>query len=302
MEGDENETARFMGPAADWGQATLILHDVQPLYGGVRVELPEAGPGLAFLTRVESDGSETRYRRLLNTGQKRQLIQLCVTTDLLTTPAPERPGIPDETQVTITLRPPRRGETRMVWQWAGEMAPGFNEVYTALQNLTKPPEKLYLVRRKPGFWIQGLVWTAALLVLLLPALPAYWLGERAAALFWPARPGLALFLLLLGDGLVLGSLRQLARREQRKTRHRRVYSSLILLGLLNLAFLITLICAWEIAGAWWQAVDGAEPLLAADPRRRYVSAGYMALIAMPMQMLIAGAAGNWFLGVVDEWF
>jgi hypothetical protein len=292
MSGVANETARFLGQTYDWGRAALRLHDVQPLHGGVVVELPGFGMGTAYVTVVGRDGRETRYRLLLDIREKLELLQLCVDVNLLALQSSTRLGIPDEARPTITLQQPRRGESFQVRQWEGEMTAEFAELVGRLRELATRKEKLQRIRQKLPPPVYGLVLTAALLVLLLPALPAYWLGERAAALFWPTRPGLALLLLLLGNGLVLGGLRLLARRERHKSRHDKVFRSMLLLGLLNLAQLLIIISAWELAAAWWQSIRSTEPLLADGARRGYIVAGYAALTAMPLQMLIAGAAGK----------
>jgi len=127
-------TRDFLGAEPTWQAAGIEMEDVQPLWGGHRLVI--SGRGQADAQSVAADGKVTRGHLYLPAGEVRRLLALCCEHDLLATPPPTHPGLPDEAQPTITLINPA-GERRGVTAWAEGMADGFAAVYKALHALAR---------------------------------------------------------------------------------------------------------------------------------------------------------------------
>lgn len=135
----QNKTAEFLGHTYRWNKASLELHDVQPLFGGISVLVPGWTSGVVYVSRFALDGTEIKYRVPLNwvAGEKAQIIRLCVEQDFLTIQPEERPGIPDEARPGLTLGNDKR-ERHTIAKWAGVQEPRFDAIYQALLALAGP--------------------------------------------------------------------------------------------------------------------------------------------------------------------
>lgn len=125
-----NETMRFLGPEADWAKATMTLHDIQGLWGGLavtitglgRVDVEQRGPALL----------SGHFTGELSEAETRALFQLFIEHDFLTLAIPFRPGIPDEAHPLLTLTN-ARGEAHAVGKWARQAEARFDAVARALR-------------------------------------------------------------------------------------------------------------------------------------------------------------------------
>lgn len=140
-----NQTKAFLGRGDRWRAARIELDDVQPLWGGRWVSV--AGTGSCGVQIVGPAGEGARRAFVLLPEEVRRLFALCVESDILATPPPARPGLPDEARPAITLVN-ADGQRRQAAIWAGEMDAAFGAVYAALCALAEPPSADLAVRRR----------------------------------------------------------------------------------------------------------------------------------------------------------
>ena len=297
----QNKTAAFLIHEYSWNKASLELHDVQPLFGGVNVLLPGWTHSQALVSRIAPDGTETKYRLPLKwtEGEKQQLIRLCVEQDFLTIQPEERPGIPDEARPSLTLRNSKR-ESHTVAKWAGVANARFDAIYQALLSLAERIKTLQPIRPRFNAWQKGLTIAGVAAGVLLLLLPAYALARPLVANQWPENFGLLFFGLLLLALLLLIVMRGLAVLERKKARWNRTYTHLWVVGIVNLMFFVAMICLFglgETAVSLWQS----DTVLAIeDERQLYAVVGYTAVFAAGLVLLAVGPVMPWLLSLVDE--
>lgn len=298
-----NKTAEFLIHEYSWNKASLELHDVQPLFGGVTVRLPGWTHTQAFVSRIAPDGTETKYRLPLTwtKGEKQSLIRLCVEHDFLTIRPQERPGIPDEARPSLTLRNSKR-DSHTVAKWAGVADARFDAIYHALLALANRTEDLQPIKPRFNTWQKGLTITAVLAVVLLLIWPAYALAQPLVATQWPDQFGLLFFGLLLLMALLLIVMRGLAGLERKKAKWNRTYTHPYVVGLVNLLFFVAVICLFglgETAVSLWQS----DTVLAiGDERQLYAVVGYTAVFTAGLALLAAGPIMPRLLNLIDERF
>lgn len=298
-----NKTAEFLIHEYSWNKASLELHDVQPLLGGVKVLLTGWTGSQAFVSRIAPDGTETKYRLPLkwSTGEKEQIIRLCVEHDFLTIRPEERPGIPDEARPSLTLRNSKR-ESHTVAKWAGVTDARFDAIYQTMLALAERTEDLQPIKPRFNAWQKGITITTVVLGVLLLLLPAYALAQPLVADQWPEGFGLLFFWLLLLAALLLIVMRGLAVLERKKARWSRTYSHLWVVGIVNFLFFVAVICLFglgETAVSLWQS---DSVLSIGDERQFYAVVGYTAVFAAGFVLLAAGPIMPRLLNLIDERF
>lgn len=128
-----NATRQFLGEPAGWKDVLLHLSSMQGLWGGWLITI--AGSREVVIQRVSPPTREARYKLELTEEEFVSLVQTCIDRNLLTVPAPQRPGHPDETMLEITLVNPQN-ESRSVTKWAGDNHPEFDPVFKQIFALT----------------------------------------------------------------------------------------------------------------------------------------------------------------------
>ena len=144
-----NLTQSFLGNPASWKAARLQLTSLQALWGGWVVTA--LGNGEAIVQHVSHVRLERRYRFDLGQVEVTALFEACVGHDLLALPGPQRPGVPDEIRMGLTLVNPQ-GEARTVTKWAGDRQEAFEAVMRPLFALTARTEKLEPFLTGPFDW------------------------------------------------------------------------------------------------------------------------------------------------------
>ena len=124
-----NTTRAFFGDEAG---ASVRLDGMNGLWGGRRIYVSRAGRTVAQV--VSRTKHEQRYEFTLDEARVRSLFAACVENDLLTVPCSERPGIPDETCLVVTLVN-GAGERRAVHRWAGDRQARFDGVCALLSQI-----------------------------------------------------------------------------------------------------------------------------------------------------------------------
>ncbi len=298
-----NKTAEFLGNEYSWNKASLELHDVQPLFGGVVVRLPGWSHSQAFVSRIAPDGTETKYKLPLKwtNGEKQQLVRLCVEHDFLTIQPKERPGIPDEARPSLTLGNSKQ-ESYTVAKWAGVADARFDAIYHVLLALAERTQDLQPIKPRFNIWQKGVTIAGVLAVVLLLIWPAFALAQPLVAAQWPDQFGLLFFGLVLLAALLLIVMRGLAGLERKKARWNRTYTHLWVVGIVNLLFFVTGICLFglgETAVSLWRT----DSLLAVeDERQLYAVVGYTAVFAAGLVLLAAGPIMPRLLNLIDERF
>ena len=298
-----NKTAEFLIHEYSWNKASLELHDVQPLFGGVVVRLPGWSHSQAFVSRIAPDGTETKYKLPLKwtNGEKQQLVRLCVEHDFLTIQPKERPGIPDEARPSLTLGNSKQ-ESYTVAKWAGVADARFDAIYHVLLALAERTQDLQPIKPRFNIWQKGVTIAGVLAVVLLLIWPAFALAQPLVAAQWPDQFGLLFFGLVLLAALLLIVMRGLAGLERKKARWNRTYTHLWVVGIVNLLFFVTGICLFglgETAVSLWRT----DSLLAVeDERQLYAVVGYTAVFAAGLVLLAAGPIMPRLLNLIDERF
>lgn len=299
----QNKTAEFLIHKYSWNKASLELHDVQPLFGGVNVLIPGWTSGEAYVSQYAPDGTETKYRLPLkwSEGEKEQIIRLCVEHDFLTIQPEDRSGVPDEARPSLTLRNSKR-ESHTVAKWAGMANARFDVIYRAMLALAERTQDLQPIKPRFTAWQKGLTIAGVMAGVLLLLLPAYALARPLVTTQWPERFGLLFFGLLLLAALLLVVMRGLAVLERNKARWNRVYTHLGVVGVVNLLFFVATVCLiglGETAVALWRT----NTLLAIDDARQlYVVVGYTAVFGAGLVLAAAGIVMPRLLTLIDERF
>jgi hypothetical protein len=144
-----NITLPFLGVPARWKDAQIHLSALQGLWGGWQVFV--GGNGEAVVRRVSPLTREQRYKLLLNETELHSLFEACIENDLLAVPRPQRPGIPDEVMVQLTLVN-AEGEYRTVSKWARDVLPEFEAVSRPLFALTTRTKDMIPFYTGPFEW------------------------------------------------------------------------------------------------------------------------------------------------------
>ena len=142
-------TLSLLGDPAGWKDAQIHLSALQALWGGWQVFL--SGDGTAVVRHVSPVRREQRYKLTLTPDEVHTLFAACVENDLLSIPALQRPGHPDETMLELTLVN-GRGERRTVKKWAGERQAAFETVSRPLFALTARLQEMIPFYTGPFEW------------------------------------------------------------------------------------------------------------------------------------------------------
>lgn len=125
-----NQTAQFLGD--NHALASIVLNDVQALYGGHTLSV--SGSGQVMAAQIKPGGQTTNGSLQLTPAQTAALFQLVIDHDFLTMRISERPGSPDEARPQITLSN-TTGQQRTISKWHGVANGRFDPIYTRLLQL-----------------------------------------------------------------------------------------------------------------------------------------------------------------------
>lgn len=299
----QNKTAEFLSHEYSWNKASLALDDVQPLFGGVKVQLPGWTSSQALVSHIAPGGTETKYKLSLKWGEneKVQLIRLCVENDFLTIQPPERPGFPDEARPTLTLSNSNR-ETHTVAKWAGVADARFDAIYQALLALAARTEGKRPFPERFSRWQKGGVMAGIVMAVLLLPLLASALARPLVAAWWPERFGLLLVVLLHLMAFLLAGLAGLAWWERRKPRWERAWTHPWVVIGLNLCFFLAVIGAWGLAATAVSAWRSDMLPAAGDEGFWSAVLGYAAVFTAVLLLAAAGRFMAPLLNLIDERF
>lgn len=296
-----NKTAEFLRHEASWNKASLELHDVQPLFGGVVVRLPGWTSSQAYVTRVAPGGSETKFKLPLNwtDGEKAALIRLCVENDFLTIAPEMRLGHPDEARPSLTLTNPK-GDSHTVAKWAGVADARFDAIYQALLALAARTEGQRPLPNRFNNGQKAAVLAGLAVGLLLLALLGFALARPLVSGWWPERLGLLLVLLLHLMTFLLAGMAGLSWWERRTPREERAFTHPWVVMAVNICFFLAVIGAGGLAAtavAVWR--NGPDPTSA---QMWYALLGYAGVITAVLLLVVAGPLIPWLLNLIDERF
>lgn len=296
-----NQTAEFLRHEASWNKASLELHDVQPLFGGVIVRLPRWTSSQAFVTRVAPGGSETKFKLPLRwtDGEKAALIRLCVAQDFLTIQPETRPGLPDEARPSLTLTN-RKGDSHTIAKWAGVADARFDAIYQALLALAARTEGQQPLPNRFNNGQKAAVLAGLAAGLLLLALLGFALARLLVSGWWPERVGLLLVLLLHLMAFLLAGMAGLSWWERRTPHEERTFTHPWVIMAVNFCFFLAVIGAWGLAAtavSVWR--NGPDPTSA---QMWYALLGYAGVITAVLLLVMAGQLIPWLLNLIDERF
>lgn len=234
----ENETRTFLGQEYSWSKATLTLDDVQALFGGVRVWLPNWGEG--YVTRVTRGGQENKFKVPVSRQDRDNLIHLCIEHDFLTIRPEERPGIPDEARPSITLTNYKR-ESHTVRKWASAADPRFDAVYDALLTIAARTDGRQPIPERFTTWQKLLFWLGIVGLMLLPFVAGFFLARLVVTSLWPDHAGWLLTLLLLFALMFPFVMVALRWQERYKATYDRLYTNVWLLIMLSWVYFALLV-------------------------------------------------------------
>lgn len=129
-----NRTALFLGTGASRASATVILKDVQGLWGGRNIFV--TGNGTVTVQIVERGMKEKRYRFAMEGKANQQLLARFIDNDYCTISPETRMGQPDEARPAITLVN-SAGKAHTVEKWANDRHARFDALYEAILELEK---------------------------------------------------------------------------------------------------------------------------------------------------------------------
>jgi hypothetical protein len=132
----ENETARFLGPEADWSFARLRLLDPPMLDTGSEVAV--TGSGSLSVRLLERD-NERRFALTVEKEEALALVKLAVENDLAAVKIPDSAGIPDEHRMLLELEN-ALGQRVALHRWDHDKVAAFKKVEEALRALEKKTE------------------------------------------------------------------------------------------------------------------------------------------------------------------
>ncbi len=296
-----NQTAEFLRHEASWNKASLELHDVQPLFGGVVVRLPGWTSSLAYVSRVAAGGSETKYKVPLNwaDGEKAALIRLCVAHDFLTIQPEERMGLPDEARPTVTLTNDK-GQSHTVAKWAGVADARFDAIYLPLLALAARTEGQRPLPNRFNNGQKAAVLAGLAAGLLLLALLGFALARPLVSGWWPERVGLLLVLLLHLMTFLLAGMAGLSWWERRTPRAARSFTHPWVVMAVNFCFFLAVIGAGGLAAtavSVWR--HGLDPT---NGQMWYALLGYAGVTTAVLLLALVGPLMPWLLNLIDERF
>jgi hypothetical protein len=129
-----NATEQFLGPEGEWGGCRLELHDVNWLWGGTAVFLDGTGHGAVWIVKAGGVDRAERFQVTVATGRLAALLRLFIESDFVSIPSSSRPGVPDETRVTLALWGPH-GRRHAVSRWKRDRPPAYERLTQALGGL-----------------------------------------------------------------------------------------------------------------------------------------------------------------------
>ena len=144
-----NATRQFLGDPAGWKDVRLHLSSMQGLWGGWLITV--SGSLEVLIRRVSPATWEARYRFNFDEAEFTAIAQTCIEHNLLTVPAPARPGHPDETMLELTLVN-QQGKSQTAHKWAGDHHPDFDAVYRAIFSLTEQIQNATPFHSGPFDW------------------------------------------------------------------------------------------------------------------------------------------------------
>jgi hypothetical protein len=130
------------------GVKSVILKDVQPLFGGQNVYLKQDGSGIAQLVapRPTSPGlDERRFRLGPDPAVMLRIAESVRDYKLFEMSLPDRAGLPNEAKTTISIEL-TSGRSHRVSKWANDKHAGFETIYQLLLRRaqeSEPGELLY---------------------------------------------------------------------------------------------------------------------------------------------------------------
>ena len=132
----ENETAKFLGPEADWSLARLRLLDPPMLDTGCEVAVTGTG---SLSVRLLQGENERRFALAATNEEALALVKLVVENDLAAVKIRDKAGIPDEHRMLLELEN-ALGQRVALHRWASDKVPSFEKVEGALRELVKKTE------------------------------------------------------------------------------------------------------------------------------------------------------------------
>lgn len=129
--------------SGDESIATIILHDVHPLFGGQNVYINEKGNTLVQSVyrsekQKQSGLREKRYIFDLNKAEFEKITTV-VYQHFFNIDIHDRLGVPDEAKPTITVKT-TNGKSRKVAKWANDTDRHFDIIYSELLHIVKLAE------------------------------------------------------------------------------------------------------------------------------------------------------------------
>jgi len=121
-------------PAQGTVLKSVVLRDVQPLWGGRNVYL--FGDGRLFVQTVARGAQETRYALQVELAKVEELAELLRQHRFMQIEIKDRPGMPDEARQEIEVTW-QSGAHKTVAKWANDTHPDFDAIYTWLTELAE---------------------------------------------------------------------------------------------------------------------------------------------------------------------
>jgi hypothetical protein len=122
---------------------TVILRDVQPLFGGQNVYLKQDGSGIAQLVAPRPTPPrlhERRFRLGPNPAVMLRIAESVRDDKFLEMSLPDRAGLPDEAKTTIAIEL-ASGRSHRVSKWANDKQAGFETIYQLLLRRVQESER-----------------------------------------------------------------------------------------------------------------------------------------------------------------
>lgn len=133
------QTEKFLGEQTRWPAAALQLHAIQGLWGGRIITISGTGQVMA---RLVSRGMwEQRYEWQLDAAAILSFFSLFIHHDFVALTLPTRHGLPDETQILLSLTN-HQGQTITQSQWQNDPHPPFAALTNAILRLESQTETL----------------------------------------------------------------------------------------------------------------------------------------------------------------
>lgn len=124
-------------------RAQVVLLDVQGLWGGTDVWVPEASKGICRFVRAPAKGEsglqEARYSFDLSKQQRAALCALLDKHRFFEMKTADRPEVPDEARPVLFVK--SGGRARAVGKWANDKHEGFDPIYEFLLTIAESAKK-----------------------------------------------------------------------------------------------------------------------------------------------------------------